>query len=471
MENSDHGVSPCGPNDLQYVEQYDGSLGVTKDFVKAHMNRVAQIRWNNNLSDKYTNPGNVSGKASCSGTLISENLFLTAGHCFDSKDDNDEGKIIPRINGTNTPIPPAEIATNMHVTFNYQYDELGTLRRGKSFNILELIEYREGGLDFAIVKLEGTPSDIAGYAQIAKSDAKRGDMLCIIGHPEGLPKRIEAGPATISNGSIIAYDDIDTYGGSSGAGILLSPNGPIVGVHTTAACHTEKGFNYGIGISSLIRESPSLQRMVGLEISGPPSIMEKQNGEVEVAAPLSKGGIVYSWGRPDEFPKHFWDKTHIIDEKLGPFEDVKLVNGKYENIEYTQVIARNRDRLVHFWRGKDQHNTYKWSPPTIIATDVSGTPTIVSKQNGEVEVAAPLSKGGIVYSWGRPDEFPKHFWDKTHIIGEELGPFEDVKLVNGKYENIEYTQVIVRNGDHLVHFWRGKDQHNTYKWSPPRFFY
>jgi hypothetical protein len=48
-------------------------------------------------------------------------------------------------------------------------------------------------------------------------------MLCIIQHPAGLPKRIEAGPALHLHDVEIGYDSIDTLGGSSGAGSCVPP--------------------------------------------------------------------------------------------------------------------------------------------------------------------------------------------------------------------------------------------------------
>ena len=76
---------------------------------------MGQLQWNNNLGTIYSNPGDVSGVRWCSGALIAENVFLTAGHCLD-QDAN--GWDLPRVNGTNDVIPSAEIATNMHVNFN-----------------------------------------------------------------------------------------------------------------------------------------------------------------------------------------------------------------------------------------------------------------------------------------------------------------------------------------------------------------
>ncbi len=253
----------CGANDdSQAVEQYDGTLGVTSGFVSTHQSAVGQIQWNNNLASLYTNPGNVSGARWCSGTLITNDLFLTAGHCFDQ---TGGGWQRPRTNGTSNIISSAEIAQNMHVNFNFQVDPAGNPRTEASFPVLQLVEYRLGGLDFAIIRLGGNPGSTWGSAQVAATDATTGEMLCIIGHPAGLPKRIEAGPALTPSGSLIRYDDIDTLGGNSGSGVLRASDGRLVGVHTNGGCSASSpngtDANFGQRIVALIAASPTLQTL------------------------------------------------------------------------------------------------------------------------------------------------------------------------------------------------------------------
>lgn len=255
--------SICGmTDDSQPVEQYDGSLGVPVAFVNQHQSSVGQLQWNTNLASIYTNPGNVNGARWCSGTLIANDLFLTAGHCFDQ---TGGGWTRPRVNGTANTISNAEIATNMHVNFNYQVDANGTLRQEVSFPVTALLEYRLGGLDFAIVRLGGNPGATWGTTQVSTTDAATGDMLCIMGHPAGVPKRVEAGPALAPQNERIRYDDIDTQGGNSGSGVLRASDGRIVGVHTNGGCNQSSpngtNANFGMRIQAVIAASPILQNL------------------------------------------------------------------------------------------------------------------------------------------------------------------------------------------------------------------
>ena len=245
----------CGESwDAQDVESYDGTLGVTRQFVDDHQSQVGSIQWNNNLATIYSDPGNVNGARWCTGTLIADNLFLTAGHCFDDEDAN--GWRLPRSNGTTNIIPPTEVARNMHVDFNFQRDASFNALPESTFAVTELVEYRHNNLDYAIARLEGNPGAIFGVSDVSNVDATINDMLCIIGHPAGRPKQIEAGPASGFTITRIRYGDIDTLGGNSGSGILHGNSRRIVGVHTNGGCTTSGGFNVGVRITSIANASP-----------------------------------------------------------------------------------------------------------------------------------------------------------------------------------------------------------------------
>ncbi len=250
--------SICGiADDSQPVEQYNGSLGVTTAFVNANQSMVAQVQWNTSLP--YSNPGNVAGVRWGTGTMISPDLFLTAGHLFDQ---TGGGWNRPRVNGTTNIISPQEIATNMHLNFNYQVDPSGTLRAEQSFAITQLVEYRLGGVDFAVCRIAGSPGNTFGFSPVATADAAVGDMLCIMGHPAGVPKRIEAGPLVSFSGNTVLYNDIDTLGGNSGSGILRASTGQLVGVHTNGGCNASgTGSNYGMRITAIRTNSPTVRNL------------------------------------------------------------------------------------------------------------------------------------------------------------------------------------------------------------------
>ena len=257
--------SICGAVDeSQDVEFYDGSLGVSVEFVRSFSPPVGQLQWLDDLNERFNgpndSPGNVSGVRWGSGCLIDVNLFMTAGHCFDR---TGGGWDRPKRNGTL--ITEDEIAKLMKVNFNFQVDaETKQLREEDSYPVVGLHEFRLGNLDYAIVQLGKNakgeiPGKKFGRLIVAANDLiTNGAVLCLIQHPNGKPKMIEAGPLLTNVNGTITYDSIDTLGGSSGSALLNAVTGEVVGVHTNGGCTAFSGANFGVAIGAIRKFSSIL---------------------------------------------------------------------------------------------------------------------------------------------------------------------------------------------------------------------
>ena len=220
--------SQCGATwDAQDVAAYDGTLGVSKAFVARHERRVGM------------RPGGI-----CSGTLISENLYLSAGHCAYQIGDT--------------------------IRFNYQKKSDGTDDFSYSYRVDQVIEqeYDSTNWDYAIVRLKNRPGREFGYASIAGVDPPTDSTVTIIGHPNGVPKVVSAGPVVDSSAASHWFRyRVDTLGGNSGSGVL-NERGQLVGLDTNGGCDTTTATssNWAMRMSALVAHSPTLQALARSKI-------------------------------------------------------------------------------------------------------------------------------------------------------------------------------------------------------------
>ncbi len=228
--------SVCGAtDDLQDVEDYDGKGGPSKALAAKASPSVGALAMG---------PAGPNSRKFCSGTLISENLFLTASHCVD-------GNI-----------------TKNFAVFNYQTvagSNGKTLREQTHVAIKGIVEdggYRQGGLDYAILELEGTPGKTFGFKKLNASVLKPKDVVFDVQHPRGWPKKVHGGFVDGTRGTkYVTYVEMDTHPGSSGSGVL-NGKGELVAVHTNGGCRSTGGANAGVPLSNIVKNSKVLKALM-----------------------------------------------------------------------------------------------------------------------------------------------------------------------------------------------------------------
>lgn len=252
--------SICGPtSELRDVELYDGGFGLSTAFVNRHRLAVGLLKWRGDLYDRYREQsGTVAGWGWCTGTLIDDDLFLTAGHCLDNS--NTAHYRLPH-EKDGTPLDPPEIAREFEVQFRYETPARSVADSyGSVVGVARLEEYSRTNPDYALLRLSGPAGLNNGVARISPTDSQPGWRIALLQHPRAEPMQVASGPVARLLGPKITYDSIDTLDGSSGAGILDAVTGKLVGIHTNGGCtHEGDGENYGVTIGALATASKFLR--------------------------------------------------------------------------------------------------------------------------------------------------------------------------------------------------------------------
>ena len=157
--------------------------------------------------------------ASCSGTLIDDDLILTAGHCVTSASD----------------------CANTVWVFNYYMESataLATIEATDVYECAELLAQQEPtrstDLDYAILRLDRSAAPRHTPADIEKQRVamRVGDPVTIIGFGSGLPAKLDNGGNVVdaSAGTLEAFRaTTDSFGGNSGSGVF-DINRKVVGI-------------------------------------------------------------------------------------------------------------------------------------------------------------------------------------------------------------------------------------------------
>lgn len=205
-------------NDQNTLRQADATVALV---------RAATLEVNGPLTTLKTNPYGTSlglcvsepfynqeTLAFCSGSLITPDIVLTAGHCLRSQLTCDSTRFVFGFRVGDPLTLPRQVSNDMVFSCKTLLHSVADAT----------------GEDFALVRLDRPVTHVSPLAYRTGGRLSVGDGLMVMGHPSGLPLKIASGASVRQMKEQFLVANLDTYGGNSGSAVLNSAGGFVEGV-------------------------------------------------------------------------------------------------------------------------------------------------------------------------------------------------------------------------------------------------
>ena len=165
--------------------------------------------------------------AFCSGSLVGEDLVLTAAHCVKTEDACKNTKLVFgfKVSEEGQPgvydIPSSDVYSCSKIEAKF-YHKTDTITG---------VQGQNAGSDYAVIRLDRKVKNHKPLAVNFGPQMKNGEGIFVIGYPVGIPLKVADG-AKIRRNDMAAYysTDLDTFGGNSGSPVFNARTNLIEGI-------------------------------------------------------------------------------------------------------------------------------------------------------------------------------------------------------------------------------------------------